>query len=137
MIIRGATSQDLPAIAAIQSAAPEASQWDPREYLAYECRVAIHLGAVAGFVVTRSVGEGEREILNLAVAPADRRKGVGRQLLGDMLARHPGAFFLEVRESNEAARRFYEHLGFQVVTKRVQYYSNPNEPAIVMKLYSC
>ena len=137
LIIRALTEQDLPAIAQIQAAAPEASQWDPRDYLAYDCSVAIHMDAMAAFVVARQVADGEWEILNLAVAPSLRRRGIGRQLLSDFIARRPGSYFLEVRESNEAARRFYEHLGFQVVTKRLQYYSNPGESAIVMKLYSC
>ena len=63
--------------------------------------------------------------------------GIGRQLLGEVLTGHAGDFFLEVRESNATARRFYEYAGFQVITKRLQYYSNPEETAIVMKLYSC
>jgi [ribosomal protein S18]-alanine N-acetyltransferase len=137
VIIRAATEQDLPAIARIQSAAPEASQWDPGDYLALDCRVAVHEGSVAGFVVARPVAEAEWEILNLAVAPDARRRGIGRQLLGDILACHRGEFFLEVRESNATARSFYERLGFQMVTKRLRYYANPEESAIVMKLYSC
>src|SRR5450631_419266 len=127
--IRPATGQDLPAIAQIQSLAPDASQWNPNDYLAFDCRVAVAEGSVVGFIVARPVAHCEWEILNLAVTPEVRRKGVGRQLLGDILAHAPGDFFLEVRESNAAARRFYEHLGFEVVTKRLQYYSNPEESA--------
>jgi ribosomal-protein-alanine N-acetyltransferase len=136
VVIRDAPEQDLAAIGVIQAAAPEASQWNPSDYLLYECRVADD-GAVAGFAVARRVAEGEWEILNLAVAPEKRRRSAGRQLLGDMLARHPGTFFLEVRESNAAAVRFYEAMGFRAVTKRLQYYANPVEAAIVMKLFSC
>ena len=136
MIIRAATEQDLPVIAEIQASAPEASQWNPRDYLAYECRVAERDSLVLGFLVVRAVAERELEILNLAVAPAVRRQGIGRQLLSDLLERHTGECFLEVRESNETARRFYERLGFKTVTERLQYYSNPPETAIVMKLYS-
>jgi ribosomal-protein-alanine N-acetyltransferase len=136
VVIRPATEQDLPAISDIQASAPEASQWDPRDYLAYECRVAERDNLVLGFLVVRAVAEGEWEILNLAVAPGVRRQGIGRQLLSHALERHTGQCFLEVRESNEAARRFYERLGFKEVTKRLQYYSNPPETAIVMKLYS-
>ena len=135
MVIRAASERDLPAIAEIQSAAPEASQWNPRDYLTYECRVAEEETGVVGFLVARPVAE--REILNLAVLPAARRRGIGRQLLDDIRARHPGEFFLEVRESNMPARQFYEYAGFRVITKRLQYYSNPEESAIVMKLLSC
>ena len=136
MTVRAATEADLPAISEIQASAPESSQWSPSDYLAYECRVAERESLVVGFLVARPVAEREWEILNLAVAPGVRRQGIGRQLLSDVLARHPGEFFLEVRESNDSARRFYERLGFEVITKRLQYYSNPPESAIVMKLYS-
>ena len=121
----------------IQSAAPEASQWNPADYLTFDCRVAEREDTVAGFVVARQVGQDEWEILNLAVAPGARRQGIGRRLLSDILAGRPGEFFLEVRESNQGARRFYARLGFQEMTKRLQYYSNPDESAIVMKLLSC
>ncbi len=137
MFIRTASEQDLPAIADIQSAAPEASHWNPRDYLTYECRVAEEGDAVIGFVVARRLADREWEILNLAVAPDARRRGIGRQLLADSLARHSGEFFLEVRESNIPARRFYEFFGFRAITKRLQYYSNPVEAAIVMKRFSC
>jgi len=137
VVIRAASEQDLPAIADIQSAVPEASQWNPCDYLTYECRVAEEGGAVVGFIVARPVAGREWEILNLAVAPRVRRQGIGRQLLGDVLARHAGDFFLEVRESNIPARQFYEYVGFRAITKRLQYYCNPVESAIVMKLLSC
>ena len=137
MVIRAAAERDLPAIADIQSAAPEASQWNPRDYLIYECLVAEEGSAVVGFIVARPVGEREWEILNLAVAPDARRLGIGRQLLGEILERHAGEFFLEVRESNAPARQFYEYAGFQVITRRLEYYNNPVEAAIVMKLFSC
>ena len=124
-------------MAEIQSAAPEASQWNPGDYLTYECRVAEEATAVVGFIVARPVAEREWEILNLAVAEGARRRGIGRQLLSDILARHAGEFFLEVRESNAPARRFYEYAGFKAITRRLQYYPDPIEDAIVMKLFSC
>jgi ribosomal-protein-alanine N-acetyltransferase len=136
VVIRSAAEQDLTAILEIQSAAPEASQWNPRDYLSYECLVAEQDGAVVGFLVARQAAEGEWELLNLAVAPAVRRQGVGLQLLRDVIERHQGQFFLELRESNAAARGLYERAGFHPITKRSQYYANPVETAIVMKLYS-
>jgi [ribosomal protein S18]-alanine N-acetyltransferase len=136
VIIRGATERDLAAISEIQASAPEASQWNPRDYLAYECRVAERDNLVLGFLVVRAVAERECEILNLAVAPGARRQGIGLQLVSDVLERHTGECFLEVRESNETARRLYERLGFKTITKRLQYYANPPDTAIVMKLYS-
>lgn len=136
MIVRAATEADLPAISEIQASAPQASQWNPRDYLAYECWIAERDSLVLGFLVVRAVADQEWEILNLAVAPNVRGQGIGRQLLSDMLARRAGEFFLEVRESNESARRFYARMGFKMVTKRLQYYANLPDAAIVMKLYS-
>jgi ribosomal-protein-alanine N-acetyltransferase len=136
VIIRAATEHDLPAISEIQASAPEASHWNTRDYLAYDCRVAERDNLVLGFLVARAVAERDWEILNLAVAPGARRQGIGRQLLSDALERHAGECFLEVRQSNETALRFYEQLGFKPITERLQYYSNPSETAIVMKLYS-
>jgi ribosomal-protein-alanine acetyltransferase len=136
VIIRAATEADLPAISEIQASAPEASQWNPRDYLAHECRIAERDGLVLGFLVIRAVAEREWEILNLAVARSVRRQGIGRHLLGDIQERHQGEFFLEVRQSNESARRFYAQLGFKTITIRLQYYSNPPDSAVVMKLYS-
>lgn len=136
VIIRPASEPDLSAIAEIQSAAPTASQWNPQEYLAFECSVALAGDAVVGFIVARPVAEGEFEILNLAVTPEARRKGVGRRLLGDTLSRRSGDYYLEVRESNAVARNFYEHLGFEVVTKRPGYYSDPEESGLVMRYHS-
>jgi len=134
--IRPVCEQDLAGIAEIQTAAPEASQWNPGDYLGYECRVAEQAGRVVGFLVSRRLGEGGAEILNLAVAPDARRQGIGRRLVDAFLAEGPGEVFLEVRESNGVARRFYERLGFKLITKRLRYYSNPVESAIVMKLLS-
>jgi ribosomal-protein-alanine N-acetyltransferase len=82
------------------------------------------------------VADKEREILNVAVHSDFRRLGIATQLLRDEMANHPGAHFLEVRESNIAARRLYEGLGFQVVGARPGYYENPNETGIVMRIYS-
>ena len=68
-----------------------------------------------GFIAGRAVGE-EWEIENIAVAGPARRRGLGTRLLGEFLdlARDRGAeaVFLEVRESNLAARRLYEKWAF-------------------------
>ncbi len=135
-VIRDLLESDLPAISAIAAAAPSASDWEPADYLAYAGRVALVDGCVAGFLVSRTVAP-ETEILNLAVAPEYRRRGVGQALVLDLLSRYPGDFYLEVRESNDSARRFYEQLGFVTAGKRPWYYHSPQESAVVMKLHSC
>jgi len=134
--LRGATTADLAAIATIQSASPESSQWEPSDYMAFDCQVATIEEQLAGFLVSRKVGEREREILNVAVHPDFRRLGIASELLRAEFVRWPGTHFLEVRESNAAARQLYERLGFQMVGVRPGYYENPNEAGIVMSIFS-
>jgi len=136
-MIRKATETDLAAIQEIQSASLPASQWNPAEYLAYDCLVAESVpGGLEGFLVARQIAPGEREILNLAVGPQFRRKGIGKALIEAELLPRKGVWFLEVRQSNFGAKMFYQHLGFQQVGIIGDYYRNPPESAIVMKFVS-
>jgi [ribosomal protein S18]-alanine N-acetyltransferase len=135
--IRPGAPGDLAEVAAIQTASPEAAQWDVLDYLRYHFRVSLCEIRVAGFLVSRTVVEGETELLNLAVAPEFRRLGVARKLVESLLAESPGVVYLEVRESNRAARKFYNRMGFQEVSSRSGYYQAPSEAAIVMKFHSC
>jgi [ribosomal protein S18]-alanine N-acetyltransferase len=135
--VRPATQDDLADIAAVQAASPEASAWQPETYLAGGCLVALAEERVAGFLAFRQVAEGECEILNLAVAPEARRRGLATALIEELIAERPGTLFLEVRSSNAAARNLYAHLGFAEVGLRPGYYSSPPEDGIVMRLQSC
>jgi ribosomal-protein-alanine N-acetyltransferase len=90
----------------------------------------------AGFLVSRATAPGEREILNLAVAPPQRRRGVAGRLLEQELGRGEGSWFLEVRESNTPAIRLYQALGFRFAGRRERYYQNPPEAGIVMRFLS-
>ena len=136
-VIRRAERGDLEAVAAIQSTSPEAAHWAVAEYMQYEFTVAIAEGAIAGFLVWRRLAEGECEVLNLVVAPRFRRSGIARKLLEPLLHVPDNQVFLEVRESNQAARIFYKSMGFQEVSTRREYYEFPSEAAIVMKFHSC
>jgi ribosomal-protein-alanine N-acetyltransferase len=137
MEIRRLTADDLPAVAATQGASPEAARWNPADYLAYDCFVATSNGIIAGFLVTRAIGPGEREILNVAVAPQWRRRGLARYLISHSNVLVDGTIYLEVRASNQIAQSLYKSLGFQEVARRSGYYSDPPETAIVMKFHSC
>ena len=135
--IRRGGPRDLAQVAVIQAASPEAAQWSAADYLQYDFRVSVCGIRVAGFLVSRVVAQGETELLNLAVAPEFRRRGVARMLVESLLAESPGVVYLEVRESNWAARKFYNRMGFQEVSSRSGYYQAPPEAAIVMKFHSC
>jgi len=98
--------------------------------------VALEDGVVRGYIGSHQVLE-EAEVMNLAVDPAQRRRGVGELLLRHLCSvlRDAGAEYLllEVRESNEPARRLYEKVGFRPVGRRPRYYQNPEETGIVMR----
>lgn len=92
--------------------------------------------ARAGFVVARHIAP-EWELENIVVRPAGRRTGVGMRLLKALLdaARDldSEAVFLEVRESNAAARALYEKFGFRASGGRKSYYANPLEDAVLYR----
>jgi ribosomal-protein-alanine N-acetyltransferase len=135
--IRRGGADDLGAVAAIQEASPGAARWRVADYLEQDFRVAMEGNRVVGFLVARTLTTDEQEILNLAVAPDFRRKGVARALLASAFRGFRGVVFLEVRESNEVAQEFYKSLGFKELSKRAGYYESPAETAIVMKFHSC
>ena len=87
-----------------------------------------------GFLIGHVQGS-EWEIENIAVAGPARRRGLGTRLMGEFLdlARSQGAeaVFLEVRESNAAARQLYEKWAFVESGRRKRYYREPEEDAIV------
>jgi ribosomal-protein-alanine acetyltransferase len=134
--IRAATRDDLAAIGAIQAASSEASQWEPESYLDHDCLVAVAGGRVVGFLVTRATAPDEGEILNLAVEPEFRRSGIGRMLMETLLTSARKAWFLEVRESSYGAINLYKTLGFLPTGRRENYYPEPMEAAIVMRVFS-
>ncbi len=80
----------------------------------------------------------EMHILNLAVHPIQRRKGIARRLLSEGLAqaRTLGAevAWLEVRPSNAAARALYESFEFKEVGRRPRYYDDTQEDALLLTL---
>jgi len=99
--------------------------------------VVIHrnLDKVIGYIVYWKIRE-EVQINNIAVHPDFKSMGIGEAILGDVIqeARGEGAHYvsLEVRPSNTAARGLYAKLGFELIGIRRNYYSNPDEDAIVL-----
>ena len=92
---------------------------------------------IVGFAVSYAAAD-EAEIANVAVSRTVRRSGIGRALVEHVIAAASQAgatmVFLEVRESNVAARALYGARGFIELSRRPAYYSNPREDAVVMRL---
>ena len=157
MSVRLATAADIPAMIDLERQCETAAHWTPGQYLAAmpACGAALtsrlvlvideegkvlpvdrftRRAALTGFLVARHQGR-EWELENMVVAAASRRKGLGKRLLGELLSRAQGAgsecVLLEVRESNRAARAFYEKHRFEETGRRPAYYSSPPEDAIV------
>ena len=80
----------------------------------------------------------EAHLMNIAVHPKERRKGLGRYLLNKMVevgkSKEVQKVWLEVRPSNSVARDLYEKVGFGETGRRPRYYRDTNEDAIVMCL---
>ena len=92
-------------------------------------------GDVVGYVVllTPSVVEDPVDLLRIAVAPAERRTGIGRQLMTAALARCAGrTVLLEVAASNESAAELYRGFGFTEISRRRGYYAG-GEDAVIMR----
>ena len=134
--IRPMRQEDLAQVERIQKEAAEAAAWPTIEYLAQDATVAVEGGAVVAFAVCRHLGGGEHELLNVAVARQERRRGIASVLIRHLMERSPGSWFLEVRESNSGARALYSALGFAVAGRRKRYYSQPLEDAVVMSVRS-
>jgi [ribosomal protein S18]-alanine N-acetyltransferase len=142
--VRPATVADVDAMMALASHAVTASQWPRDRYLDLfasgsrrKAWVIEENAAVRGFLAAGATEE-EWEIENLAIAVAARRQGLGTRLLGEFVdtARREGAkrVFLEVRESNRAARALYAKWGFVETGRRRLYYRDPDEDAVLYQL---
>jgi ribosomal-protein-alanine acetyltransferase len=135
--LRPAVAADLAALVEIEAESFQDLPWPAASFLLYDCTVSEVGGTITGFLVSREIFAGttappEREILNLAVGKRFRRQGIAAALLELELARG-GLFFLEVRESNQAAQALYRNHGFTEIGRRRDYYQHPNETAIVMR----
>ena len=98
--------------------------------------VAMEDGDLAGYVGSQAV-MGEADMMNVAVDPAFRRRGIGEKLVCALVEELKCAgnvsLALEVRVSNAPAIALYEKLGFTKVGLRKSYYRNPKEDAYIMR----
>lgn len=146
VVVRPAMPADLERVLAIARDCGTPAQWPEKEYKKIFApgphggpnRLVLVIGdeqQVQGFIIGRLAGD-QWEIENIAVDRDAQRRGLGRQLLRAFLDRagqRGTAVFLEVRESNIAARRLYEGMGFVQAGRRKSYYRAPEEDAVVLK----
>jgi ribosomal-protein-alanine acetyltransferase len=156
--IRQANLADIPAIADIDRRSQTAAHWSPQQYdnlLVTANDQSQRLlwvierereaqpdtqdptPEILGFLVAHRI-EGEWELENIVVAEAARQHGLGSLLMSAFVAHvraeHGTGIFLEVRASNQDARRLYRRVGFEETGIRNSYYSTPLEDAILCRL---
>lgn len=154
MRVRRANRADIPAMMALERQNPSAAHWSSQQYEALfvhteqssqhfawavddEAAAGPEGDKVLGFLVARRI-DAQWELENIVVAEVARRHGAGTRLLGDLVSyarlERGSEIFLEVRESNQAARALYCKAGFEEMGLRKSYYSNPTEDAILCRL---
>jgi ribosomal-protein-alanine N-acetyltransferase len=140
--VRPGAAHDLDRVASIERAS-FSDPWSRASFGALLGRSHVYFavaedaaGDLVGYVVAWHAAD-EAEIANVAVDPDARGRGIGALLLDAGLAeavrRGAASVFLEVRESNEAARRLYASRGFAPVGRRRGYYRKPVEDALVLR----
>jgi ribosomal-protein-alanine N-acetyltransferase len=98
--------------------------------------VADEGGKVLGYVGSQTVLD-ETDMMNVAVHPDYRNQGIATGLIvgliGALKQRGSRCLTLEVRASNEPAKKLYEGLGFSQIGLRKNYYRNPKEDALILR----
>jgi len=98
--------------------------------------VAMEDDQLVGYVGSQTVLDGS-DMMNIAVDPNHRRKGVAEALILALVQklkeRSSICLLLEVRASNHPAVSLYEKLGFLQVGRRKNYYRNPREDALILR----
>ena len=98
--------------------------------------VATEGDRVAGYIGSQTVMN-ETDMMNVAVHPDYRRKGIAEALVNDLVEnlKKMGShcLTLEVRASNVPAITLYEKLGFSEIGRRKNYYRNPREDALILR----
>ena len=140
-VVRPAVVGDVPAVHAIESAS-FGDPWPLSSFASLVSErhayftVAEDEGILIGYLIALLVAD-QGDIVNIAVAPAARGRGLGAQLLDDVLRAASAAgiesLHLDVRESNVAARALYASRGFTGDRRRRRYYTHPVEDALVLR----
>lgn len=138
-MIRPMTPADVPAVAALEKLC-FSDPWSERS-IASELENPLSLwlvweedGTAAAYLGVQRVPP-QADVMNVAVSPALRRRGIARALFAEMQRRLPeiDELFLEVRASNSGAIALYRTLGFAQVGRRPNYYLDPREDALILR----
>ncbi len=142
--LRAMKEEDLAAVLAIADSLASAPHWAIEAYTkaiepgSVPQRIALVAevdGGVAGFAVAQIV-QGTAELETICVEGLAQGKGLGRELLGELMiaakARDAEEMTLEVRASNERAVALYKGMGFRERGRRRKYYQHPVDDAVVM-----
>jgi [ribosomal protein S18]-alanine N-acetyltransferase len=139
--IRWMIRRDMPEILAIEGESFE-FPWSEEDFIRClrqrNCigMIAEHDDRVVGFMIYE-LNKNRIHVLNFAVAPALRRKGVGSQMIaklaGKLSSQRRNRIVLEVRETNLAAQLFFRANAFRAVSVLHTYYDDTPEDAYVMQ----
>jgi len=141
-VIRQADRSDIPAVMEIE-ASLYSEPWDTQLFMdAISAKdksvfAAVETGVLAGYVVFERVLD-EGHVTNIAVSKPYQRWGIASSLISYVIelakSEKLKEIFLEVRETNEAARKLYSKFGFSEIGRRKAYYHKTNEDALLYKL---
>jgi [ribosomal protein S18]-alanine N-acetyltransferase len=160
MRVRRAQAADIPAMLKLERENPTSVNWshehyenlfrsaapEPSRYLVLvvedpsESKSVTESSTTPSIVAYLAAHHVDRdwELQYIVVAKESRRMGLGTYLLNEFIshvrATSGNRIFLEVRESNHAARALYRKAGFEPAGLRKSYYSNPAEDAILLRL---
>jgi ribosomal-protein-alanine N-acetyltransferase len=136
------TVADLALVEAIEREGQDAP-WSRRIFedcmnVGYDCRIILRERERVGFVIVSRVLD-EAHLLNIVLDASWRARGIAREVLTmlqeELIQQGLSLLYLEVRESNTAARRLYEKLGFRISGFRERYYRTRDggrEDAVLM-----
>ena len=137
--IRPLAYSDLPAVAGIERRAFP-TPWSIAMFVLElskptgVCLAAVLDGKLVGYTIC-SRYDNVWHVMNIAVAPEARRRGIASALLAELYARGGGEraqFTLEVRRTNQAAIDLYHRDGFRIAGVRRRYYQDNGEDALIM-----
>ena len=145
IVIKELSEEALPQILQLQNER-NLSPWSDKDYLQEISKqdscllIAASKNEILGFIVMRRTVPTDAEIYNLAVKKEFEGRSIGTRLLTEAIRlladskEDSGYIWLEVRESNKRAIAFYEKHGFIITGRRKNFYSNPQEDALLMRL---